>query len=435
MNITIIGTGYVGLVTGACFSNLGHSVICLDINESRIRSLQAGVMPFYEPQLSELLMKGIDQKTIIFSTSYKEACKNSIFFICVDTPDDGNGNPNLSSINATSSMLGENISQNSLVITKSTVPLGTNLALQEVFDSIFQNKDISVRVCSNPEFLKEGSAVHDFMHPDRIIIGTASESAKETLKDIYKPLNKKINKLIFMSVESAELTKYAANSFLATKISFMNEIAQIAEKTGANIHEIRAGIGSDHRIGADFLYAGLGYGGSCFPKDINALIGYENSANMPVSILKAVKELNDKQVDYFFLKIKNYFGDSLSEASFVLWGLSFKPNTDDIRESIAIKLIQLIASKVQTLYLYDPVAMDNAQQELGSIKNIIFSKSKYADLQSANALIICTEWKEFWDPDLQELEKLKNKIIFDGRNILNPSKLAQRSITYKGIGI
>ena len=435
MKITIIGTGYVGLVSGACFAELGHEVICLDINPKIIAQLKKAKAPFFEPGLNRLIEQNILKKRLKFSTSYFTGCKNNIFFICVDTPDDGAGSPDLKSLNSVLATLKDKIKKDAVLVLKSTLPIGTNKRIAESMDKHFLSKNINIDVCSNPEFLKEGSAVKDFMYPDRIILGTPNKFSKLLLTKIYKPLKLASNSFFYMSVESAELTKYASNTFLATKISFMNEVAQIAEKTGANIHEVRAGMGADKRIGSHFLYAGLGFGGSCFQKDMKALISFEKKNKIKNSIIAEALKINQNQVKLFLNKIKSNAGPNLKNKSFIIWGLSFKPNTDDIRDSIAIELIKLLSPNVKQLYLFDPKVTSDSLNYLNQYQNIQFLNTKYENFSSAHGLIICTEWDDFKSPKVQELKKLKDRIIFDGRNILDSKILKENNLSYIGIGI
>jgi len=434
MHITIIGTGYVGLVTGACFAELGNKVTCLDINPKIIRKLKKAKVPFFEPGLDELVKVNLENKNLSFTSSYKIGCKNKIFFICVDTPDNGKGSPNLSSLNSVVKKLKEEIKRDAIIVLKSTLPLGTNQSISKSLKDHFQSKGINIDVCSNPEFLKEGSAVKDFLYPDRIIIGCSNNHSKSILAELYQPLKRRSNKFLYMSVESAELTKYASNAFLATKISFINEIALIAEKSNANIKEVQNGMGSDKRIGLEFLNAGLGFGGSCFPKDMKALISYEKKNNIYNGIIENALLINENQVKLFAKKIKSFFGSFSKEQIFVIWGLSFKPNTDDTRDAVSIELIKLLSPKVKALYLFDPKAKKKSATSLKNYRNVKFMNSQYEHFENANALIICTEWKEFFNPEIVHLSKLKDKVVFDGRNILEPKKLARNNIIYYGIG-
>ena len=435
MKITILGTGYVGLVTGACFAELGNKVTCLDINPEIIKRLKKYKLPFYEPGLSDLVKKNIANKNLTFTTSYDAGCKNNIFFICVDTPDDGTGSPNLDSLNSVIKELKKRIKRDAILVLKSTFPIGTNRKISTTMKEHFLSRSINIDVCSNPEFLKEGSAVRDFFYPDRIILGTPNTSSRSILAKLYKPLKRRSNKIIYMSVESAELTKYASNTFLATKISFINEIALIAEKTDANILEVKEGMGSDQRIGPKFLNAGLGFGGSCFPKDMKALINFEKKNKIRNSIIKNALLINENQVKLFVQKIQNHFGSFLSEKNIILWGLAFKPNTDDIRDAISLKIVELLSPNVRELYLFDPKVRKESITSFQKYKNIKFLNSQYKNFSKSHALIICTEWEEFYNPDINQLLKLKDKVIFDGRNILDSKKMAKNDISYFGLGL
>ena len=433
MNITIIGTGYVGLVTGACLANNGRKVTCLDIDQDRIKKLKEGEIPFYEPGLRGLVEMGIKTSNLHFTSSYDEGTDNSIFFLCVGTPDRGDGESDLTSLVSVLDALAGKISGKNYIITKSTVPLGTNNFIKDYLKEKI-DKNTEIEVISNPEFLKEGDAVSDFMKPDRIVLGVDSHESEILLRELYKPFNWSNDRIIVMSVESAELTKYAANSFLATKISFMNEMAKICDLTGANIHDIRKGMGSDERIGMSFLYAGLGYGGSCFPKDIKALIKAQEKLGLKPNILRATEEINFEQVDYFLEKIKSKFMD-IKHKKVAIWGLSFKPNTDDVRESVSIELVKKLSTRVNSIKVYDPVANLNAQEELKDINNISYLDSKESCLEDTDFLVIATEWKEFWDTDLEVFEILRDRIIFDGRNILDSENLQKSNIDYVAIGL
>ncbi|MDA9603269.1 UDP-glucose/GDP-mannose dehydrogenase family protein [bacterium] len=434
MNIAIIGTGYVGLVSGACLSKLGHNILCLDINKKVIQKLKKGRAPFYEPGLSELLASSTQQDKIHFTTSYKLATKSDAIFICVDTPQDKNGNPDLSSLNEVLASILRNAKKDLTIILKSTVPVGTN----EYVNNYFKLKsDLSFAVISNPEFLREGSAIKDFMNPDRIILGLEGPRSKRVMQEIYATFIDQKYKIFYMKPESAELTKYAANSFLATKISFINKISHLSDAVGADIEEVKRGIGSDLRIGSSFLDAGLGYGGSCFPKDIKALIEMEKKFNIKHSIVSTVEKVNDNQLEYFIAKIHHFFkGQDTTKCALLIWGLAFKPNTDDVRDSLAIKLIKNIAPQFQHLYAYDALASKNASLALAEIDNITFIKKKYKNIARTHALIICTESQEFTRPNLCEVNKLKHQAIFDGRNILTKQKkkLKTQGISYFGIG-
>ena len=432
MKITIIGTGYVGLVTGACFADKSHQVLCLDIDHERLEKLKIGDVPFYEPGLADLIKENLHKKRITFSSSYLDSKNSDVYFICVGTPDNGQGKPDLRSLTSVLESLNPNIQQDTTIFTKSTVPIGTNRMIDKFFKK--NCSEYIVNIASNPEFLKEGSALNDFFKPDRIVIGTDSEQVKSIARDLYAPFNWRSDRMLFTSVESAEMIKYSANSFLATRISFMNEISRVCDQVGANIHDVRKGIGSDPRIGNSFLYAGLGYGGSCFPKDINALIDTQRSHKLDGHLLTAVKEVNDSQLIYFKEKIIDNLEGNIKDKNIAVWGLSFKPNSDDVRESVAIKLIKELSPISNTIYAYDPKANNNAIRELSNIENINFCDSKDEALKSANFLIICTEWSEFWDPDPKLLNTLKDKLVVDGRNILNKQKLTEAGIKYIGVG-
>mgnify|MGYP002633007075 CR=1 FL=1 len=433
MNITIIGTGYVGLVSGTCFSEIGHDVVCFDINKSKIANLKKGKIPFYEEGLGDLVKKNLSSQNLNFSNSLKKALKSQFIFICVDTPDDGSGNANLTNLYNVVDSLSKKLHQDSIIVFKSTVPLGTNALMQERIREFTKGK-FRVDVISNPEFLREGSAVNDFMRPDRIVIGGDNLEACKKLANLYKPLSRKADKMFFTSVHSAELIKYAANSFLATKISFINEMAEIAENFNADINDVRLGIGLDPRIGKDFLYAGLGYGGSCFPKDINALISAQQFSGASSILLSATKKRNELALENFEKKILKYCHGNKKNKTLTVWGLSFKPNTDDIRESLAIKLVKKLHKKFKNIYCYDPEASLNAKAHFKDIQNINIISDAYQRIPDSNALIICTEWKEFWNPNYQKLELLKDSLIFDGRNILDQDTTKLHNLKYYGVG-
>ena len=435
MNITVIGTGYVGLVSGVCLADIGHNVICLDTNKKVIKKLNRGKVPYYEPLLSDMIKKNLKKAKITFSTSYKNSTKDvNIFFICVGTPENKDGSSNLDYVFSVAKSLARNISSDSVIFVKSTVPVGTNELIQEQINK-YKKKGIKIEVASNPEFLKEGDAVNDFMQPDRIIIGTSDKAIEKLAHQIYKPLISKVSSLMTMPIKAAELTKYAANSFLATKISFINEISLLSEKLGIDIDDIKVGIGSDPRIGNKFLNAGLGFGGSCFPKDVSSLINMYKENKLDSYLLSSVKNVNSNQKNNFLNKIKMHFKNSnFKDKSFMIWGLSFKPETDDIRESVGIKLAKDLSKQVKKLYLYDPIAMGNAKQELSKLTNIEFIKNEYTNIKECDALILCTEWKLFTNPNLKMLKKLKGQVVFDGRNCLNKDTFIKNNIKYIGIG-
>lgn len=431
MKISIIGTGYVGLVTGACFAEIGHSVTCLDIDSTRIRKLNNASIPFYEPGLERILKKSLEKNQIKFTTNYSLACKNpDAIFVCVGTPSYKSGKPNLKFIKNVIKSLALAINSETVIFLKSTVPVGTTASMERLFKKYLKSK-LDIAFASNPEFLKEGSAVNDFKSPDRIIVGTKSKKVQEISKNIFHAFNHQRSRILFTSIESSELIKYAANSFLATKISFMNEIARLADSTSANIDDVRKGMGADPRIGSAFLYSGLGYGGSCFPKDIDGLISSFKDKNLHPSILEAVKTVNSSQHKLYLKKIYDAFSKAkLKNMSIHIWGTSFKPETDDIRDSISIKLIRSLSKDVKKIFIYDPIALKNTKNELIDLQNLVFLRDKYTNIKQSNFLILATEWKEFWDPDIKKLQSLKSKTVIDGRNILNRKHLESSGINY-----
>ena len=417
MNLTVIGTGYVGLVTGTCFAEMGNKVYCVDIDEEKISNLKKGIIPIYEPHLATMVIDNQTKNNLFFTTDLKEALDNTnIIFIAVGTPQSEDGSVDLSFVYSVAKQIAESISKDSLIVTKSTVPVGTGFEIKKIIDEN-KIKDVNIKIASNPEFLKEGVAIEDCMRPDRVIIGTDDEKSAEILKELYGPFVSNHDRFIFMDVKSAEMTKYVANAMLATKISFMNEIANICERTGANIQSIRLGIGSDKRIGYKFIYAGCGYGGSCFPKDVNGLINTSLSVGYTPQLLSKVDEINENQKMVIVDKVTSKFGEDLSNLTFAVWGLSFKPQTDDVRCAPSITIISELLKRGAKVKAYDPKAIETFKKELDD-KNIEFTSSKYDVLNNADALILITEWKEFRSLDLDELSKrLKSKIIFDGRNI------------------
>ena len=417
MNLTVIGTGYVGLVTGTCFAEMGNKVYCVDIDEDKIENLKKGIIPIYEPHLATMVIDNQAKNNLFFTTDLKEALNNSnIIFIAVGTPQAGDGSVNLNFVYAVAKQIAENISKDSLIVTKSTVPVGTGFEIKKI---IGENKinDVNIEIASNPEFLKEGVAIEDCMRPDRVIIGTEDEKSAAILKELYEPFVSNHDRFIFMDVKSAEMTKYVANAMLATKISFMNEVANICEHTGANVQSVRLGIGSDNRIGYRFIYAGCGYGGSCFPKDVKGLINTSVEKGYTPRILSMVDEVNEVQKMVIVDKIISRFGQDLSNLTFAVWGLSFKPQTDDVRSAPSITIISELLKRGAKVKAYDPKAIETFKRELDD-ENIFFTPSKYDALDDSDALILITEWKEFRSLDLYELSKrLKSKVIFDGRNI------------------
>ena len=417
MRLTVIGTGYVGLVTGTCFAEMGNKVHCVDIDENKINNLKKGIIPIYEPHLATMVLDNQEKNNLVFTTNLKEALDDSnIIFIAVGTPESDDGTVNLDFVYAVAKQIAENITKNSLVVIKSTVPVGTSFKVKEIIEKNMQS-GVEISIASNPEFLKEGVAIEDCMHPDRIIIGADDDLSIEILKELYAPFVANHDRFIIMDIKSAEMTKYVANAMLATKISFMNEIANICEKTGANVQNVRLGIGSDKRIGYKFIYAGCGYGGSCFPKDVKGLINTSLEYGYAPSILSMVDEVNEAQKMVIVEKIFKRFCKDLSNLTFAVWGLAFKPQTDDVRCAPSITIIRELIKRGAHIKAYDPKAIESFKQVLDD-DNIQFAKSKYDALDDADALILITEWKEFRSLDLYELSRrLTRKIIFDGRNI------------------
>jgi UDPglucose 6-dehydrogenase len=433
MKIVIVGTGYVGLVTGSCLAEIGHKVTCIDIDKSKISSLRKSIVPFFEPGLEAIVKKQQKKNNLIFTSSYKSALEDcEAIFLCVGTPPKKNGSPNLSYLEQSLISISKDINRSIVIFIKSTVPVGTNKYAAKFFQELDVRGKHKVTFASNPEFLKEGDAVNDFKKPERIIIGTHDRQIKIIAKKIYAKLDKKKSLMQFCAVESAELIKYASNAFLATKISFINEISRLSDKVNADIGEIQRGMGADSRIGSKFLNAGLGFGGSCFPKDLDGLIINYRNAGLNPKISIAAKDVNKEQIDHFLEKIKASI--ELKNLNIMFWGLSFKPETDDIRESVGVKLIKKISSSAATIYAYDPVAMKNAECELKEFKNIKFIKSKYHSIHKCDILILATEWNEFLNPSIAELLKLRLTTVFDGRNILDKKKLIAQNIKYYGVG-
>ena len=423
MRITVIGTGYVGLVTGACFSKMGNKVYCVDIVEEKINNLKKGILPIFEPHLGTMVINGQEKGDLVFTTDIKEALDDSnIIFIAVGTPMAEDGSANLDYIFSAATDIANNISHDSLVVIKSTVPIGTGYKVKNHIECILKenNSSVKISIASNPEFLKEGRAIEDCMHPDRVVIGAEDDEVFETLKDLYQSFVLNHDRFVLMDIKSAEMTKYVANAMLATKISFMNEIANICEVTGANVQKVRLGIGSDRRIGYDFIYAGCGYGGSCFPKDVQALINTSQSHGYFPRILSNVEEVNKDQKMVLVNKVVDRFGDDLSGLTFSIWGLSFKPGTDDVREATSLVVISELVKKGAEIKAYDPQATEEFKKAIDDecLSSIEFAPNRYGALDGSDALILITEWKEFRYPDFDLLEeKLNQKIIFDGRNI------------------
>lgn len=431
MKITVVGTGYVGLVTGTCLSETGNTVTCVDIDENKVGRLKDGKMPIYEPGLEKLFERNIKEERLYFTTNLAEGIKEAqIIFLALPTPPGDDGAADLRYVLGVAEEIGKLLSDYKVIINKSTVPVGT---ADKVREAIAKNYKGEYDVVSNPEFLREGVAVDDFMKPDRIVIGTRSERAKKLLEQLYAPYVRQGNPVIFMDERSSELTKYAANSFLATKISFMNEVAQLCERLGADVDMVRRGIGSDERIGKRFLFPGIGYGGSCFPKDVQALVRSSWEVGYDFRILDAVMDVNERQKVHLVTKIKKHFDDDLQGKHFALWGLAFKPNTDDIREAPALYIIEELVKAGASVTAYDPEAMENVKNLLG--EKISYSTNQYEALKGADALIIATEWNEFRTPDfLKIVSNMKRKSIFDGRNLFDGAAVRELGFYYESIG-
>lgn len=440
MKLSIIGTGYVGLVTGACFAEMGNEVYCVDIDQNKISKLKNGIIPIYEPGLEEIVKRNTLKGRLFFTTDIKSVVENTdIIFIAVGTPMGEDGSADLQHVLVVSRDIGKYMNKHKYVVNKSTVPVGTADRVREVIKEEINKRGLNITfdVISNPEFLKEGAAIEDFMKPDRVIVGADSQKAIELMKELYAPFTRNHERFIAMDVRSAEITKYAANAMLATKISFINEIANICERVGADINKVRIGIGSDSRIGYHFIYPGCGYGGSCFPKDINALIKIAENVGYEPKILKSVEDVNKKQKKVLVEKAIKRFGENLNDKVFAIWGLSFKPETDDMREASSLVIIDELTKRGAKVQAYDPVAIEQAKNfYLKENKNISYFSSKYDALNNADALFLITEWKEFRSPDFEEMKKrLKNPIIFDGRNQYNKDRMQAYGFEYYQIGV
>ena len=436
MKVSVIGTGYVGLVSGTCFAEIGHDVTCIDIDPKKIEMLKAGKSPIYEPGLNELLERNIKSKRLHFSLNYDSVKSAKTIFLAVGTPSAEDGRADLKYLKAAAIEVAKNISDDAIIVIKSTVPVGTNTELKKL---IAENTKVKFHLVNNPEFLKEGSAVEDFMRPDRVIIGHQDEAAFHAMEELYAPLVRQGNPIYGMSNLSAEMSKYAANCFLATKISFINEIARLCDATGADIVEVRKGISSDKRIGGHFLYPGPGYGGSCFPKDVKALIATAEDYGMDLKIVNATEVVNDEQKSYVFHKIEKYFGANLSGKTFTFWGVAFKANTDDVRETAAIEMAKKLIGAGATIHIFDPVATENYLLEMSKYKEcegkIKSFENKYDALNGSDALITVTEWREFNTPDFSEIKsRLKKPVIFDGRNLYDTKKVLAEGFDYFAIG-
>ncbi|MBK8610285.1 MAG: UDP-glucose/GDP-mannose dehydrogenase family protein [Chitinophagaceae bacterium] len=431
MKIAVIGTGYVGLVSGTCFAETGNTVTCVDIDETKVNKLKSGKLTIYEPGLEKLFLRNQKEGRLLFTTSLKEGIEDAqIIMLALPTPPGEDGSADLRYILGVADELGKILSAYTVIVDKSTVPVGT---AEKVKAAVGKHATVEFDVVSNPEFLREGVAVEDFMKPNRVVIGTTSARAKKIIDDLYLPFVRQGNPLIYMDEKSAELTKYAANSFLATKITFMNEIAQLCELFDADVDMVRRGLGSDDRIGKRFLFPGIGYGGSCFPKDVKALARSSSEVNYDFKILDAVMEINEKQKLHLIPKIKSYFKNDLQDKKIAVWGLAFKPNTDDIREAPALAIIDALLKEGATVAVYDPEAMDNVKVLLGN--KISFAEHQYDALVNADALVIATEWSEFRTPDFNNISSLlKNKVIFDGRNLFDLSKMEELGFHYESVG-
>ncbi len=437
MKITIFGTGYVGLVTGACLADVGHHVLCMDVDQAKIDNLKNGIIPIYEPGLEPIVKHNHEAGRLLFTTDPEEAVSfGSLQFIAVGTPPDEDGSADLQYVLAVAKTIGKYMTDYKVVVDKSTVPVGTgDKVYKAVADELaVRNESFTFDVVSNPEFLKEGDAVGDFMKPDRIVIGAGSEKAIEVMREVYEPFNRNHDRMVVMDVRSAELTKYAANAMLATKISFMNEIANLAERLGADIEEVRKGIGSDPRIGYHFIYPGCGYGGSCFPKDVKALVQTSTEIDYEATLLKSVEAVNDLQKTALFNKMKAHYGD-LKGKVIALWGLSFKPNTDDMREASSRVLMESLWQAGASVQAFDPEAMDETQRLYGDQSTLTLCGTKEQALKGADCLVICTEWKEFRSPDFDVIQNaLAERVIFDGRNLYDPERMEGKGFQYYGIG-
>ena len=439
MNLTIIGTGYVGLVTGACFSEMGNNVTCIDVDTQKIENLKKGIIPIYEPGIEQMVLKNAENNSLHFSTRLDDGLVSAeMVFIAVGTPMGDDGSADLKYVLGVAKQLGQEMQKPLIIVDKSTVPVGTGDKVKAVIQEELDRRGVNIEfhVVSNPEFLKEGAAVQDFMKPDRIVIGSESQDAIEKMKDLYAPFTQNHDRIIIMDIRSAEMTKYVANAMLATKISFMNEIANICELVGADVNQVRIGIGSDSRIGYSFIYPGSGYGGSCFPKDVKALRKIAEEKGYKAELISSVENVNDRQKMVIANKVVKRFGENLSGKTFAIWGLAFKPETDDMREAPSIYIINDLVRRGAKINAYDPKAMKEAQSfYLKDVKNIAYFNSKYETLKNVDAMIMLTEWKEFRSPDFEELKtQMKDAVIFDGRNQYHNLNLEKKGFEYYQIG-
>jgi UDPglucose 6-dehydrogenase len=437
MRITIVGTGYVGLVTGCCFAEMGNRVTCIDVDETKLAQLKEGITPIHEPGLTSLVRDNLRANRLIFSTNLATAINDSeATFIAVGTPPNEDGGADLSHVIAVAHNIGKAINSPIVVVNKSTVPVGTAEKVRDVIQSELDLRNMSIEfdVISNPEFLREGSAIKDFMYPDRIVIGTENPKSRRVMDELYEAFSKKEDRIQFVGTRDAEMIKYTANTMLATKISLMNEVSVMCDKMGIDIENVRRGIGSDARIGSSFIYPGCGYGGSCFPKDVKAMIKMAKDAGVNGAILEAVESRNNQQKRVIVDKVVQRFGENLTDKTFAVWGLAFKPGTDDIREAPALVIIDELRRRNANIQAFDPEARHATQAVLGD-QQIQYVNEPYATLNNADALIVVTEWREFKQPDFRHLaNKLKSKLIFDGRNIYNPARVADYGLQYVGIG-
>jgi UDPglucose 6-dehydrogenase len=438
MKITIFGSGYVGLVTGACLAEVGNDVICMDIDQHKIDNLKQGIIPIYEPGLEEMVKENCRSGRLRFTSDPKNAVEHGLFqFIAVGTPPDEDGSADIKYVLAVAETIADHMNEYRIIVGKSTVPVGTADKIKQIIKKtlVKRGSDLEFDIVSNPEFLKEGAAMADFMKPDRIVIGTDNPRTTELLKALYTPFNRSHERIIAMDVRSAELTKYAANAMLATKISFMNELANLAERLGADIEQVRNGIGADKRIGYHFIYPGCGYGGSCFPKDVKALEKTAMSLGYQADLLTAVEKVNDRQKQVLFTKINQHYQGKLMGKTFALWGLSFKPKTDDMREAPSRSLLEALIEAGAKVQAYDPEAMDEAKRIYGDQPGLKLCKTQNEALENADALCVVTEWKNFWSPDFALLKnKLNDAVVFDGRNLYEPKQLKSAGLSYYCIG-
>ena len=437
MRITMIGTGYVGLVTGTCFADSGNDVTCVDIDPDKVANLRKGIIPIYEPGLTEMVQRNHKARRLHFTTDTAAACKEAeLVFIAVGTPQSDDGSANLSGVWAVCEAIAPHLRETAIVVTKSTVPVGTNREVKRRLEAATGRK---VHVCSNPEFLKEGAAIDDFTKPDRVVVGVEDDHVADTMHQLYKPFLRTENPFLSMGLESAEMTKYVANCLLATKISFINEMANLSERVGADINDVRRGIGHDERIGFAFLFPGVGYGGSCFPKDVRALQRLAEQHGYQTQMLPAVDEVNDRQKHVLLDKVRSRFDGDLSGRKVALWGLAFKPKTDDIREAPSLVLLRGLLEAGAEVHVHDPIAMDNVRAQMeseGHTSGVVYHEHHYDALDGAEALAIVTEWNEYRNPDFDYIQhKMARPLILDGRNLYNPCKMIDRGFEYSGIGL